>query len=80
MAGKGRGNNSPSPLSFDGTPTGRISIGFPAGSHKAFKDFGPCFHCKLHLCKAFPELSEPEDLLDGSLHGCREKMQQAELR
>ena len=78
MAGKGRGNNNPSPLSFDGTPTVHMSIGFPAGNHKAFKAFVPRFHCKLNPCKAFPELPEPEGLLDGSLRGCREKMQQAE--
>lgn len=67
MAGKGRGNNNPSPLSFDRTPTVRMSIGFPAGNHRAFKAFGPRFHCKLNPCKVFPELTEPEALLDGSL-------------
>lgn len=73
MAGKGRGNNNPSPPSFDGTPAVRMSISFPAGNHRALKAFGPVFHCKQNLCKAFPELPEPEGRLDGSLRGCREK-------
>lgn len=67
MPGKGKGNNNPSSLSFGGTPTVHMSIGFLAGDHKAFKAFGPCFHCKLNPCKVSPELPDPEDLSDSSL-------------
>lgn len=73
MAGKGRGNNNPSPPSFDGTPAVRTSISFPAGNHRALKAFGPVFQCKRNLCKAFPELPQPEGPLNGSPRGCRKK-------
>ena len=40
MAGKGRGNNNPFPLTFNWTTAVRMSISFPAGNHRALKAFG----------------------------------------